>query len=153
MLLDQNGNVSFQLLFISFYKANFVTVAACETYPVCVEIGVVRYLSGDILGQCRTFGESMPGVGCTQTVDGLPSKGCIGSSFRPHTLYPMFTNTNWGNVVCTAYGSSGCVGKSMDFGAAETDYKFGESSDTTIRSFKCVSYKLFLLPFLFLVFI
>ncbi|GAB1318677.1 hypothetical protein MFIFM68171_08887 [Madurella fahalii] len=80
---------------------------------------------------CYTFGQSMPGVTCTEYArDGAPAQGCHGH--LPITSIRVGTGES-----CTFYQGGGCTGATHVVHRVNTCVTFGDR--TTIGSYRCVS--------------
>lgn len=80
---------------------------------------------------CFTFGQSMPGVTCTEYArDGAPAQGCHGH--LPITSIRVGTGES-----CTFYQGSGCTGSTYVVHRVNDCATFGDR--TTIGSYRCVS--------------
>lgn len=116
-------------------------VTTCESVYGCPS-GKYRRLSSkaeENEAKCFTFGENWPGtVRCKDS----SGKGCIGGDYRPHSVV-----LEAGGSACQLWGSSGCIGKSFTLNKVGLPVALQISQDkpdSTLRSFKCVSFILIL---------
>lgn len=95
----------------------------------------MRRITGGGEGNCYTFGNAMPGTGCTEfTNSGVSGRGC-GSppGWRPHSF------AFGGGRNCVLYMHPNCQGPWWDSGSNSQCQQRSNNGDSTIRSFRCVS--------------
>ncbi|KAK1828772.1 hypothetical protein QBC39DRAFT_143334 [Podospora conica] len=105
------------------------TVIGYRDTPSCDSRFTNRVLRGSGSSGCMTFGQNMPGVGCTHYGgEGHPAQGCSGH--LPISSIRVGTGEN-----CWFYRNPGCTGAQIWYRGVNNCASFG--SRTEIGSYKC----------------